>query len=218
VLGLGVVTAVYVLISAVFLYLVPSERIASDRAFAALAGEALFGRAGGVVFAMIVATAVCGSLAAILMAAPRVYYAMARDGLFPRALAALHPRFGTPARATAVQAMLASALVLTGTFEQILAYFFFVTVAFLGLTVASVYFLNRGRAPDAAPAARIPGYPVTPLLFLVPIVLLLVFLAAADPWRALTGSGVVLLGVPVYELGFRRVAMSAPHAEPPALS
>ena len=218
VLGVGAVTAVYVLISAVFLYLVPSERITSDRAFAALAGEALFGRIGGLVFAGIVATTVLGCLAAMVMAAPRVYYAMARDGLFPHALAALHPRYGTPARATAVQAVLASALVLTGSFEQILAYFFFVTVAFLGLTVAGVYVVDREVFPNAAPATRIPGYPVTPLFFLVPIVLLLALLAADDPWHALAGLGVVTLGIPVYELGFRRVAVNAARPEPPALS
>lgn len=212
VLGVAAVTAVYVVVSAVFLYLVPSDRITNDRAFATLAGEALFGRVGGLVFSCVVATAVLGCLAAMMMAAPRVYYAMARDGLFPHALAAAHPRFGTPARATAVQAVLASALVATGTFEQILAYFFFVTVAFLGLTVAGAYVLKCGRR-SGGPAA-IPGYPVTPLLFLVPIALLLVMLALDDPWRALLGLGVVLLGVPVYEFAFRRGSRPA-SASPP---
>jgi len=199
VLGMGAVTAVYVLISLVFFYLVPTARITSDRAFAALAGSALFGPSGGVVFASVVAFAVFGSLAAIVMAAPRVYYAMARDGLFPPALAAVHPRTGAPVRATAVQAVLASALVVTGTFDQILAYFFFVTVAFLALTVAGVYALGRDPA-----GRRVPGYPVTPLIFLVPIVVLLALLAAGDPWRALLGTGVVALGLPAYRVVSRR--------------
>ena len=98
-LGVGIVTAVYILISLAFLYLVPTDQIDSDQAFAALAGKALFGSAGGKVFALVVVAAVLGSLTAIIMAAPRVYYAMARDGLFPHALAAVHPRFETPARA-----------------------------------------------------------------------------------------------------------------------
>ena len=81
-LGVSLVTVVYVLISLVFLYLVPPERIDSGEAFAALAGEALFGRVGGVVLSLIVIVTVLGSLAAVLMAMPRVYFAMARDGLF----------------------------------------------------------------------------------------------------------------------------------------
>jgi APA family basic amino acid/polyamine antiporter len=146
----------------------------------------------------VVALAVFGSLAAVVMTSPRVYYAMARDGLFPAALAAVHPRTGAPARATAVQAALATALVLTGTFEQILAYFFFVTVAFLALTVAGVFALGRLPAAEGAPTGRVPGHPVTPLLFLIPTVGLLVVLAAGDPRHALLGLAVVLAGLAFY--------------------
>ena len=100
-LALGVipVTAVYIVISAVFIYLVPIERVSSDGTFVAQAGEVLFGPAGGIVFAAIVIVCVLGSLAAFIMSAPRVYYAMARDGVFLKSVARLHPRFGTPARA-----------------------------------------------------------------------------------------------------------------------
>jgi APA family basic amino acid/polyamine antiporter len=212
VLGVSVVTAAYLMTSAVFLYLVPVSRVTNDQTFAAQAGEALFGPAGGQVFAAIVVVAVLGSLASMLMGAPRVYYAMARDGLFLPALAAVHPRFGTPARAVALQAVLASALVLAGTFEQILAYFFFSVVAFLALTVAAVYVL-RGQSPAAA-AYRTPGYPVTLLLFLVPVAFLLGLLAAHDPLRSLLGAAAVALGVPVYYLVFRR--RSVDRATPPA--
>lgn len=210
--GVFVVTAVYVLVSLVFLYLVPISRLTTDRPFAALAGEALFGRAGGLVFACVVAATVLGSLAAMVMAAPRVYYAMARDGLFPSALAAIHPRFGTLARATAVQAVLASALVLSGTFQQILTYFFFVTVAFLELTVAGIYVLERKAGPAGTPAGRVPGYPVTPLFFLVPIALLLAMLAVDAPTQAALGIGIVALGLPAYELARRWGTFKTPDA------
>jgi APA family basic amino acid/polyamine antiporter len=202
--GVGVVTAAYVLVSLVFLYLVPTSRITSGRDFYALAGEALLGRAGGWFFSAVVATAVLGSLAGIIMAAPRVYYAMARDGLFFHNVAAVHPRFGTPARAIAIQAVLASALVATGTFREILNYFFFVTVAFLALTVAGVFVLPRGQG-----SARVPGYPLTPLAFLAPIGLILVLLAVDDPKHTLLGLGVVALGLPVYQ-----VTMSGKHRAP----
>ncbi|MGH9867945.1 MAG: APC family permease [Candidatus Polarisedimenticolia bacterium] len=95
-LGVGTATAVYILTSAAFIYLVPIEAVSSGSAFAAQAGAALFGADGGRVFAGIVLIAIAGSLAAVLMTAPRVYFAMARDGLFPASVGRLHPRFGTP--------------------------------------------------------------------------------------------------------------------------
>ena len=199
-LGVLAVTAIYILTSAVFLYLVPLERVTSGETFAAQAGEALFGPAGGQIFAAIVIVAVLGSLFALLMALPRVYYAMARDGVFFKAVAVVHPRFGTPVRAVAVQAAFASFLVVLGTFQQILAYFIFVTVGFLALTVAGLLVLRRR---EGAAAYRIPGYPVTPLLFLVLVAVLLVLLAGHDPLQAALGVGIVALGAPVYWLAFR---------------
>src|SRR6185436_1109487 len=98
---------VYVLTSAVFVYLVPIEAATTGDAFAARVGEVLFGQAAGRFFGFIVVVAITGSLAAVLMAAPRVYYAMAHDGVFLRAMGDLHPRYGTPVRAIALQAALA---------------------------------------------------------------------------------------------------------------
>jgi APA family basic amino acid/polyamine antiporter len=135
------------------------------------------------------------------MALPRVYYAMARDGLFLRAVAAKHPRFGTPARATAIQATLASVLVLLGTFNQIVSYFVFVTVLFVGLTVASLFVLRRRE--QAAPY-QTPWYPATPLIFLLLVLGLLILLAGHNPLQAALGVGIVALGAPVYYFGVRR--------------
>ncbi|HET9531892.1 MAG TPA: amino acid permease [Blastocatellia bacterium] len=200
-MGVLAVTVVYILISAVFLYLVPLEQVTSSETFAAQAGESLFGRAGGQVFSSVVIVSVLGSLAGIVMTAPRVYYAMARDGLFPAGAGAIHPRFGTPFRAIALQALLASALVLVGSFNQIVAYFVFVTVIFIGLTVASVFVLRR-KSGDA-PVYLTPGYPATPVMFLALIVLLLVLLGGNSPKEASLGVAIVALGAPFYYLFFR---------------
>jgi len=200
-IGVAIITAIYILTSAVFLYLVPLDRVTSGETFAAQAGEALFGAAGGKVFAFIVIVAVLGSLLGLLMALPRVYYAMASDGVFFKAIATVHPRFGTPARAIAIQAAIASLYVAVGTFNQIIGYFIFVTVLFVGLTVAGLFRIRR-RAPPAAYSTW--GYPVTPVLFLVLVAGLLVLLAGNNPVRAALGVGIVALGVPVYLLIFRR--------------
>lgn len=201
-LGVALVTLVYILTSIVFVYLVPLERVTSGETFAAQAGEALFGRAGGQIFSSIVIVSIFGSLAGIMMAAPRVYFAMARDGVFLRAIAEVHPRFGTPARAIILQAALAALLVVLGTFNQIISYFIFVTVIFLALTVAAVFRLRR-RHSGALPY-RTPGYPLTPIIFLVLITVLLVLLGGNNPVQAFLGVAVVALGGPVYYLLFRR--------------
>ncbi len=205
-LGLLVVTVIYILTSAAFLYLVPLEKVPVDDAaaqtFAAQIGLALFGQTGRQIFSAIVAGSLVGSLAAYIMAAPRVYYAMARDGLFIKQIATIHPRFGTPARAIALQAVLASVLVVVGTFDAIIAYFFFVTVVFIALTVAAIFVLRR-KGEDTT-TYRTPGYPVTPIFFLLVVAALLFMLASNNPTQAFLGVGVVALGVPVYHLLFRK--------------
>ncbi len=141
--GVIVVTVLYISISAVFLYLVPLQSVTSDETFVAQAGAVLFGNAGGNILAAIVIVCVLGSLAVFTMAAPRVYYAMANDGLFLHAVARPHPRFGTPANAILLQGAIACLLVTIGNFQQIIAYFIFVAVLFLGLAVAGLFLLRR---------------------------------------------------------------------------
>ena len=199
--GVTILTAVYIFTSAAFMYLVPLEQVTSGETFAAQAGEVLFGQVGGQVLSSIVILAVLGSLAAIVMSAPRVYFAMAQDGLFFSAVAAIHKRYGTPARAIIIQATLASLLVLVGTFNTIISYFVFVVIIFIALTVIALFLLRR-KAPEGT-AYRTPGYPLTPVIFLSLIALLLLLLAGNNPLQAFLGVGVVALGLPVYYLLFR---------------
>src|SRR5262249_2587964 len=159
-LGLSVVTALYIAVSVSFLYLVGPGQLASDQgneAFAALAGRALFGRTGEVAFASMVVVSVAGSLAAMLMACPRVYYAIARDGVFLPSFAEVARSGGTPARAVALQATLAAVLALSGSFDQILGYFMVPTLTFLALAVAAVFVLRRRPKGEAEPGIDIPG-------------------------------------------------------------
>jgi APA family basic amino acid/polyamine antiporter len=201
--GLLIVMLVYISTSAAFVYLVPMEQVTNGQAFAAQVGEVLFGVTGAWLFSGFVIVAVLGSLATIIMSAPRVYFAMARDGLFFPSAAVIHPRFKTPARCIALQAVLAIILVLTGTFEQIVSYFFFVVLVFLGLTVFGLFLLRRRNTAQAVQYST-PGYPVTPIVFLVLLILVLFLLAAGQPKQSFLGCAVVLLGVPVYYLVFKR--------------
>lgn len=132
-----------------------------------------------------------------VLVTPRLYFAMARDGLFPAWAASIHPRFGTPARAISMQAGLAAVLVLVGTFQTIIAYFVFITVVFVGVTAASVLVL---RQQADRPAVHVAGYPFTPILFLVLVLALLGLLLVNSPREALTGAAIALLGLPMYRL------------------
>ncbi len=193
VLGLAVVTATYAGTTMAFLAVVPIAAVAEGQAVVAQVGEAILGTGGGSVVAVIVIVCVLGSLGAMQMVAPRLYIAMARDGLFPAAAAAIHPRFGTPARAIALQAVLASLLVGLGTFDTIVAYFVFITVVFIAATVASVFVLRRREA-----SFTVPGHPWTPIAFLALVAVLLVLLALNNPLQALLGAVVVGAAFPVY--------------------
>jgi APA family basic amino acid/polyamine antiporter len=199
---LGVVVA-YVLVSAVFIYLVPLDSVTSDQTFVAQAGAILFGKTGADLLSAAVVICVAGSVAALIMVCPRVYYAMARDGVFLHSVAQLHPAFGTPVRAIGIQGIMTALLVALGAFDQIIAYFIFVAVLFIGLTVSTLFVFRR-REHGKTAAVKTPGYPATPLAFLILVVLLLALTMLRAPQQALLGCAVVLLGIPVYALLQRR--------------
>ena len=208
VVGVLLVTTVYILVSGVFLYLVPLDKVASDETFVAQVGAILFGPTGGIIFAAIVVICVLGGLAGFVISAPRVYYAMARDGLFPPAVARLHSRFGTPAAAIAMQGAIGTLLVAVSSFQQIISYFIFVAVFFIGLAVAGM-FRVRKTAPPSGSVILTPGYPFTPVVYLLFMALTLVLLALRAPRESALGVVVVLAGVPVYEV-FQRKPSAIP--------
>jgi basic amino acid/polyamine antiporter, APA family len=187
--GVVVVTVIYVAVSAVFFFLVPLAEVTSGQTFAAQAGKALFGSAGGAVLAAIVLLCVLGSLFAFMTTAPRVYYAMARDGAAPAWAGAVGERSGAPLGAVLVQACLAALLVAIGTFDAIVAYFVFVTVVFLGLTVIGLVRLRR----RAGEPSRVSAW-----IFLACIGVVLATIGVGQPLESALGLAVVALGWPAY--------------------
>jgi APA family basic amino acid/polyamine antiporter len=196
--GLAAIMLLYAAATMAFIYVVPIELVADGQAFVAQVGEAVVGAGGGAAVALIVMVCVLGSLGTTQMLAPRLYVAMAEDGVFPAAAAAVQPRFGTPARAIATQAALASVLVALGTFDTIVAYFVFITVVFIAATVASVFVMRRRD-----PAFQVPGYPWTPLTFLLMVAVLLALLALNNPLQAALGLALVAAALPFYRMIWR---------------
>lgn len=197
-LGVLLVTAVYILVSIVFVYLIPLQNVTSDETFVAQAGEVLFGALGGQILAAVVVLCVLSSLGVFMICAPRVYFAMASDGLFLSAVAKTHPRFGTPARAIAIQALIAFLLIALGNFQQIIAYFIFVAVFFLGLTVTGL-FVSRENSNESSAKLASPGHHrVAPVAFLLLVLLLLALLAVRSPHEVALGCLAVVAGLPLY--------------------
>ncbi len=220
VLGVGTITVLYLLTSAVFYYLVPVAEVANETTFAAQAGEALFGVTGGAVFSVVVIISVLGTIFAYLMASPRVYYAMAENGVFFPSVGRLHESWGTPHRAILIQVTLACILITTGSFNDIVSYFFFVAIIFIAITVAGLFVLRRNqtkletletdiadpvsRNPQPIETYRTPIYPFTPIFFLFVTAIVSLMLLMKNPIQSLVGVGVVLVGIPVYLLIFRK--------------
>src|SRR5258706_4822347 len=168
-----------------------SEHIAAD------AVSALLGTAAGKLVGALILVSIFSATNGLMLTAPRVYFAMARDRVFFNRLGVVDDRFGTPVIAIAAIALWAVVLAVTGTFVQLLTYVVFTAWIFHGLGGLAVIVLRR-REPNAIRPFRVPGYPVTPLLFVASALLLVVNTVIAQPQRAVAGLAVVLLGTPAY--------------------
>ena len=167
-LGTVIVTVVYVLANLAYLAVLPVDQIAGveDDRVAVAVGTALFGNLGATLVIIAVLVSTFGCLNGLILGGARLCYAMARDGLFLRGCAKLHPRRGTPATALVYQGVVSIVLTFTGSYSGLLTYTMFASVLFTGLMVAAVYRL-RFTQPDLPRPYRCWGYPVTPALYLV---------------------------------------------------
>jgi APA family basic amino acid/polyamine antiporter len=148
-----------------------------------------------------IAVSALGFLSQSILTAPRVYYAMARDGLFFRSVGWIDPRRGVPSVAILLQAAMAIVIALSGRYDQILSYVVSMDFVFFGLTATCVFvFRRRGRAPGqgAARFARVPGHPVTTGLFVGASWLVVASTIAKYPENTAIGFGILAAGVPVY--------------------
>ena len=206
-LGIGTVTVVvlYLLLNMLYIYALPVAELATvEVRVVDAAADRLFGPFVAAPLAAASVVMIAASISAMVLAGPRVYYAMAQDGQFFSRLGRIHPRFRTPAAAIIVQSAWAGVLVLTGTFEQLVAYTGFAVVLFAGVAVTAVFVLRR-RAPDAPRPFRAWGYPVAPFVFAAASALMVGNAIWRDPGPSAAGLLIMAAGVPVH-LFFRRRA------------
>ncbi len=213
--GTAAVGVLYLLANFAYLRTLSIPAIAASEHVGADAAAAVFGTAGGKVVSLLILISVVGTLNGCFMTSPRVYFAQAKDGLFFRRFAEVHPVNQTPGFAIVAQGVWSAVLILTGTFESLIDYALFGTWVFYGLTVAAVIVLRRAR-PELPRPYRLSGYPVTALVFLAITLWFLINMLVTRPGAAFASLGLMLTGVPAYFLWRRQGGRAEPPKRAPA--
>jgi len=195
--GTAAVIVLYLATNLAYLYVFPAGAVARSSRIAADVMLAAIGPAGATIIAAVILFSISGAANGNVLTAPRVFFAMARDGLFFKSFAELHPKLLTPHVSILATGAWAAVLSATGTFEQLATYVVFGQWIFFGLTVAAVMVLRRTR-PDLPRPYRTWGYPVTPVVFVLAAVYISASTLVTQPVNALAGLGIIAAGVPAY--------------------
>lgn len=192
-----IVIALYLAVNAVYIYGVPVTEMKGALRVSEVATTALFGRQTSTWITAMITVSILGALNVVTMIGPRIYYAMAQDGLFFKRLSRVHPTFGTPTSAIILQAIWACFLVVTGTFGTLFTYVSVIIVLFSALTVGSVIVL-RWKRPDLNRPYRLWGYPFVPIVFILAHLWIAWGSLIENPLDTLRGVFIVALGIPAY--------------------
>jgi APA family basic amino acid/polyamine antiporter len=204
--GVGICTAIYLLVNAVYLFAIPVEALRGESNAGEAAARALFGDVGGSLVAAFVLISILGTLNATVLVGPRIAYAMALDGLFMRGVDRAHARFRTPAAAIGLQAVVSVAVLLfLENFDRALSYTVFAILLATMADVAALYRLRRTQ-PDRPRPYRAWGYPVVPATYFAANGAIAVVLLLRNPTDSALGLAIVAAGLPVYWLFSRRVS------------
>jgi APA family basic amino acid/polyamine antiporter len=210
ILGTLLITVLYAAANLVYLHALPLSEMSGEVRIAEKAASALFGPGAATLISALVLVSVFGAVNGSILAGPRVYYAMAKDGLFFRSAAVIHPRFKSPGASIAIQAVWAAALALAGTFQQIFTFTMFISIAFWIAAAAAVFRLRKIR-PDLPRPYRTWGYPVVPALFILTAAGILFNTFLESPVEALAGVVLTAAGIPVYLVWNRRGRKESSH-------
>jgi APA family basic amino acid/polyamine antiporter len=192
-----IIIAIYMLVNIVFIFLLSLPIIAQSQMVASEAISMVLGSAGNTLVVLIILVSTLGGVHVNILISPRIYYAMARENLFFRSLAEIHPKHGTPAISLVVSGVWSSLLVFSGSFHQLITYVIFVSWIFYAMSCAGVIILRR-KQPDLDRPYRTWGYPIVPVIFVLFSGFLVVNTIVSDLHNALIGAGLLLTGLPAY--------------------
>jgi len=202
IIGTLVVIGTYLLTNVAYLYVIPIDAIGRSPIVAADVMIALFGRVGGILVSFFVMISTFSSFSGSMLTSPRIFFAMADDGLFFKSIAWVHPRYQTPYVAILMVGLLGIALVLSRSFDALVNTFVLGSWPFYALSVAGIYRLRRIR-PEMPRPYRVLGYPVVPAVFIVPVGWLVVNALISEPISTGITLTVILTGIPIYYVFFR---------------
>jgi basic amino acid/polyamine antiporter, APA family len=204
ILGTCAIIVIYLMTNVAYLYVSPIEAVGRSPLVAADTMLALFGRVGVVLVSMFVMISSFSSLNGSMLASPRVFFAMADDGLLFPAIAKVHPKYRTPYVAILVAALLGMALVMSRSFERLTDTFVLAIWPFYALGVAAIYPLRR-RLPDLPRPYRAIGYPVVPALFIAAVTAFVINSLLNDTLNSVVTFAIIFAGVPIYFFTVARV-------------
>lgn len=210
--GTALTAGIYIVANLAYIVALGSARTSVSQSVAADAMTALIGPMAGKLVAVAILVSIFSAMNAVVLSAPRVFFAMARDGVFFERLARVHPRFGTPAFAVGASALWAIVLTMSGRFEQLLAYVVVIGWMFYGLGGFAL-FCYRWQKPDAVRPFRVPGYPFTSAVFVLSAAAVVLNSLTVQPTEALIGMAVVLAGTPAYVVWRRRTGAGIDNAD-----
>jgi len=211
--GTLLVIVLYLGANLAYLYAFPVQQVAKSSRIASDVMAFAIGPAGGTFIALAILFSIAGACNGHLLTGPRVYYAMARDGVFFKSVARLHPRFLTPHYSLLAISVWAALLCVSGSFEQLFTYVVFGLWIFFGLTVGAVLILRKKR-PDLPRPYKTWGYPVTPVLFILAALYISVNSLIAKFGNTVIGLVIILLGVPAYVYWKKKAGRPQPGRTP----
>jgi APA family basic amino acid/polyamine antiporter len=197
--GTGIVIVIYLALNVLYVYGINPEQMKGVISVGGLAMGNLFGKSAEVLFSLLIGFALFSSLSAFIIIGPRVYYSMAKDGLFFKSVARIHPKFQVPSNSILLQCIIACILALSGSFEQILTYMGFALGIFPILTVMGVFKLRSNNSGSI----HLPGYPVTQIVYVAAGIMMLVLSFMERPVESSIALITVIVGIPAYYI-FKR--------------